>query len=117
MTAVERKAVLHLIALCSPRPEVALRGKTGDLHLPGLYPFLWAAPQEGDLHSMALASLNTVWSGFSIARQWLPCDYCDANRMLLKREMQIPDRQVCFGRGGAVLSELFSLILSGGGEL
>jgi hypothetical protein len=28
----------------SQRPEAAWRGKTRDLHLPGLYSFLWAAP-------------------------------------------------------------------------
>jgi hypothetical protein len=28
-------------------------GKTRDLHLPGLYPLLWATPQERNLHRMA----------------------------------------------------------------
>src|SRR5216683_4290085 len=35
------------------RPEAAGRGKTRDLHLPGLHPLLWAAPQERNLHRMA----------------------------------------------------------------
>src|SRR5258707_10704801 len=34
-------------------PEAAGRGKTRDLHLPGLYPLLWAMPQERNLHRMA----------------------------------------------------------------
>ena len=33
--------------------KAAGRGKTRDLHLPGLYPLLWATPQERNLHRMA----------------------------------------------------------------
>jgi hypothetical protein len=37
----------------SSGPEAAGRGKTRDLYLPGLYPLLWATPQERNLHRMA----------------------------------------------------------------
>jgi hypothetical protein len=33
--------------------KAAGRGKTRDLHVPGLHPLLWAAPQERNLHRMA----------------------------------------------------------------
>src|SRR5712671_3932718 len=32
------------------RPEAAWREETGDLHVPGLHPLLWATPQERNLH-------------------------------------------------------------------
>ena len=35
------------------RPEAAGRGKTRDLHVPGLHPLLWATSQERNFHRMA----------------------------------------------------------------
>jgi RNA-directed DNA polymerase len=35
------------------KPEAAGRGKARDLHIPGLHPLLWAAPQERNLHRRA----------------------------------------------------------------
>src|SRR5437667_3893403 len=35
------------------RPESAGRGKTRDLHVPGLHPLLWATSQERNFHRMA----------------------------------------------------------------
>src|SRR5258708_33453786 len=42
-------------------PEAAGRGKTRDLHLPGLYPLLWATPQERNLHRMADYMRKSEW--------------------------------------------------------
>jgi group II intron reverse transcriptase/maturase len=40
-------------AVCRPCPEAAWTGKTGDLHLFGSHPLLWAAPQQWSLHRLA----------------------------------------------------------------
>src|SRR5260370_42301713 len=42
------------------RPESAGRGKTRDLHFPGLYPLLWATPQERNLHPIARHHAETT---------------------------------------------------------
>src|SRR6516164_9767490 len=40
-------------ALCCQRSAAAWRGKTRDVHLLGLHPLLWAAPQDRYLHRLA----------------------------------------------------------------
>ena len=40
-------------AVRRPRPEAAWRGKTRDLHFPGLHPLLWATQEKRSLHRMA----------------------------------------------------------------